>query len=184
MNKQRGATLVVALVMLVLLTLLAVSSFHLGKGSLEVVGNMQSRNQAVAAAQSTIEQAISSTQFFQNPAAVFDEPCGGANTRCFDINGDGSNDITVALTTPACIKAVSIPLASLNLADAADAACTLGTSQSFGVAGVPTGNSLCADSVWELNAVATDDITEAQATVTEGVAVRVSTDDVAASCPD
>ncbi|MEK7736556.1 MAG: hypothetical protein AAB319_02190, partial [Pseudomonadota bacterium] len=45
LRRQRGATLVIGLIMLVLLTLMAVSSFNLGKSNLQIVGNMQFRNQ-------------------------------------------------------------------------------------------------------------------------------------------
>jgi Tfp pilus assembly protein PilX len=184
-RRQRGATLVIALVMLILLTLLAVSSFTVGKGSLEVVGNMQARNQAIDAAQSAIEEAISNTHFFETPDAVFPVPCAGANTRCTDVNGDGVNDITVTLTPqPTCIEAHIIPMSDLNLSNPDDAGCTVGAPQNFGVAGTATsGNSLCADSVWRISAVATDAVTRAHATVTQGVAVRVRADNVAASCP-
>ena len=138
----------IALVMLMLLTMLAISSFHLGKGSLEVVGNMQIRNQAVAAAQSAIEEAVSSMRFVDQPNNVFSTPCTVANTRCVDVNGDGTPDITMTLTpAPFCIKAQTIPLSALNLTSADDAACTLGTGQNFGVGGAPSGNSLCANTV-------------------------------------
>ena len=39
-HRQRGATLIVSLIMLLLITLLAISSFTLGKGNLQIVGNM------------------------------------------------------------------------------------------------------------------------------------------------
>ncbi|TLY72603.1 MAG: hypothetical protein E6K46_03125 [Gammaproteobacteria bacterium] len=42
-GRQRGATLIVSLIMLLLITLLAVSSFTLGKANLQIVGNMQQR---------------------------------------------------------------------------------------------------------------------------------------------
>src|SRR5437763_142545 len=42
-GRQRGATLIVSLIMLLLITLLAVSSFTLGKANLQIVGNIQQR---------------------------------------------------------------------------------------------------------------------------------------------
>ena len=67
-HRERGATLIVSLIMLLLITLLAVSSFTLGKGNLQIVGNMQQRNQAFAAAQGAVAAVISSTQFTATPA--------------------------------------------------------------------------------------------------------------------
>ncbi|TLY59071.1 MAG: hypothetical protein E6K48_12365 [Gammaproteobacteria bacterium] len=57
-GRQRGATLIVSLIMLLLITLLAVSSFTLGKANLQIVGNMQQRNQAFAAAQGAVAAVI------------------------------------------------------------------------------------------------------------------------------
>lgn len=182
-SQQRGATLLVSLIMLVLMTLLAVSSFNLGKSSLQVVGNMQHRSEALAAAQETIEEAVSHTWFFETPTAALHNSCA-ANTKCIDVNGDGTADVTVILATPTCIKAQTILNAELDLSNTEDAGCALGLTQGqWATAGATTGNSLCSESLWELNATATDNTTEAKTTVTQGVAVRVSTDNVATSCP-
>jgi Tfp pilus assembly protein PilX len=183
-RRQAGMTLVIALIMLVLMTLFAVTSFNLGKSSLQIVGNMQSRGQAAVAAQSTVDEAISNTFFFQNPSSVFALPCTAANTRCYDVNGDGVMDITTTLApNPFCNSAKIIKAASLDLSKPDDLGCSVGVSQSFGIVGSATGNSLCANSMWEITAVASDNVTQAQATVTQGVTVRVSVDNVAASCP-
>lgn len=181
---EQGFSLLVALIMLVVMLLFALTVFDLGKSSLQIVGNMQARSQVLAAANGTIEDAISRTTFFKTPAAVFLRPCIGPNTKCFDVNGSGRNDILVALTpNPTCTKAKTIPNAFLDLARADDAGCALGVQQTHGIVGSVTGNSLCSDSLWELRAVANDTVTETTATVTQGVSVRVSTDNIAAACP-
>lgn len=182
--KQKGAVLVVSLIILVLMTLLAVTSFNIGKSNLQIVSNMQRKNETVAAAQVAIDSAVSKTLFTTTPAAAFLNPCGGvANTLCVDSNGDGVNDITVTLTpAPTCVKAQTVLNANLDLSNTEDAGCAVGVGQNFGVGGA-TGNSLCADSMWEINAVATDNSSNATVTVTEGVAVRVSTDSIATACP-
>ncbi|MES2206272.1 MAG: hypothetical protein V4525_05670 [Pseudomonadota bacterium] len=181
---QQGATLLVSMIMLVLITLLVVSMFYFGKGNLQVVANMQQQQEVVSAAQSTLESAISSTLFFTNPSSVFPTPCATANTLCVDSNGDGIADITVTLTpAPACIKVQALLNSTLDLSDDDDLGCTVGVQQSFGVAGATSGNSMCANSVWEVTAVANDAVTEAQAYVTQGISVRVASDDAATSCP-
>jgi Tfp pilus assembly protein PilX len=184
-GRQRGMTLLVALIMLVLMTLFALSSFNLGKSSLQAVGNAQSRNQAAAAAQGTLEEAISATWFSTTPANALVAPCGGtANTRCFDVNGDGVNDVTVRLSpVPACLASRIVKNATLNLATSIDAGCATGVSQTFGVMGTASGDSLCADTMWELTATAADNITQASATVVQGVTLRVSKDNLATNCP-
>jgi len=184
-GRQRGFVLVVALVMLVMLILLALSSFNMVKGDLQIVSNMQQRNEAVAAATQTLEEVISSTRFITTPNDSLASPCNGAaNTRCVDVNGDGKPDVTVKLTpAPHCVKAQAIKNSALDVTKADDIGCSLGGNQAFGVAGAVTGDSLCDDSVWEAHAIATDNVTEAKAEATLGISVRVAKDDVASSCP-
>ena len=67
---QQGATLIVALVMLVLLTMLAVSSINLSTTNLKIVGNMQAQKYMDAAAQDAIEQAMSTSDTFTAPAST------------------------------------------------------------------------------------------------------------------
>jgi len=184
-NRQRGLTLFMSLIMLVIITLMAVATFNMGRSSMQIVGNFQARTQAIAAAQEAIEEALSTTRLLLNPAAIFLTPCTGANTRCVDLNGDGTDDISVALTPqPTCVKALPVKNADLNLANAEDLACSAGIQQgSFGIKGVPTGDSLCSASIWEIRAEATDLITQTKVAVTEGAAVRVPTDSVSSYCP-
>lgn len=68
-KSQRGATLIVAIIMLVLITLMTTSSFRLSTGNLQSVGNMQVREEAIAAANVAIETIISSDAIFFSPAA-------------------------------------------------------------------------------------------------------------------
>lgn len=180
---QGGMALVVGLILLALMTVMAITSFNIGRTSLDIVGNMQARQQAVAAANDAIQEAVSTVRLFQAPESIFLNPCGAPNTRCFDINGDGTDDITVTLDpTPRCIQSQVIPNASLELKDPNQAGCATGAGQTFGIEGTATGSSLCASSVWEIVAVARDPVTEAEVVVTSGAAVRVSTDDVGTTC--
>ncbi|MBU6437004.1 MAG: hypothetical protein KGQ77_05695 [Betaproteobacteria bacterium] len=178
-------TLLVAMIMLILLTLLAMMSFNIGRSSLQIVGNMQSRAQAVNAAQGALELTLSSTRFIKTPQNAIPNPCNGiANTTCASVAGSGRQDITVALTpAPACIAVKAIKNASLDLTQADDAGCAIGASQSFGVAGTSSADSLCSDSVWNLTALATDAVTQTKAVVNQGASVRVAVDDIATSCP-
>lgn len=184
-HRQRGVILFVAMIMLVLLTMLAITGMNLGKTSLQTVGNMQQRNQVVAAAQQVVEEVISAKRFFETPNKLFSTPCGGiANSRCVDINADATDDITVNFTPqPTCVKVQTLKNSTLNLSDVEDFGCLVGSPQNFGTEGSVTGNSLCSNSVWQLRAQATDIVTLAQAVVMQGAAVRVSTDNIATSCP-
>ena len=183
-HRERGITLITALIMLVLLTLVALTTFNVSKSNLQIVSNMQQRDEATAAAREVIEETISNTRFSVTPDHILAEPCGPDNTRCVDTNGDDVDDVQVRITPrPACIKAPVIKNTALDLAQPDDQVCSMGSAQSYGVAGSVDGNSACADSVWEITAVATDMETEASVEVTQGVAVRVARDDVTNNCP-
>jgi Tfp pilus assembly protein PilX len=173
-RRQRGMTLFVGLVMLILLFLMAITAFNLSRTNTAVTGNMQHRMEAVNAAMQATEQVISTTQFIATPNDAVPGTCG-TNRICLDVNGDGTSDITVALQPP-CIKKIEV-IQNLNLNPAipADLDCSLGIKQDdWGVEGAVTGNSRCANSVWEIVANASDTVTQARATVVTGVAVRVS----------
>jgi Tfp pilus assembly protein PilX len=183
-RRQHGMTLIMALIMLVVLTLLALTSFNLGKSNLQIVSNMQSRNESVAAAHEVIEQAISNTNFFEQPEAVLSKTCGEANSACVDTNGDGTDDVKVVLSPPpTCVKVAPIKGDKLDLNTEDGRNCSLGETQNSGVEGSNTGNSACADSTWEITAVATDLQNQSTAQVVQGVAVRVPSDDTTTSCP-
>ncbi len=112
-SSQRGATLVVGLIMLVLITLLVTSAFTLSTSSLKSVGNMQARDEAIAAGNDAIEQVVSSP--------FTDAPAG--ETVNVDLNNDGKPDYVVILNTPTCVSAsqivgTSVPPSSLSLGPA------------------------------------------------------------------
>lgn len=184
-QRQAGATLLVSLIILALMSAFAATSFNLGKSSLQIVDNFRQNNQAVVVAQEAIETVISSSDFTRNPGSVFRSqnnrcPSGLSappNSLCVDVNGDGKTVFVATLTPqPACIRWNSL----VN-----DLTCSSGggSGQNFGVPGSNTGGSLCADSLWEVTAQAFDPVSNAQATVTEGVALRILASDLATNCP-
>jgi len=182
--RQRGMTLIMALIMLVVLTLLALSSFNLGKSNLQIVSNMQHRDEAVAAAHEVMEETLSSTRFFNKPGDFLSAKCDGeANTTCFDSNQDGINDIKVAITQePECVKVAPIKQETLDLEVTEDQLCAVGENQAHGVEGAVTGNSACSNTTWDVHAVATEIATKAQVEVVQGIAVRLPTDGTITPC--
>lgn len=69
-QRQRGAVLVVSLVLLVVLTLFVVSSTQIAGGNLRIVGNMQSKQNVELIAQQALEQVISSIAPFYAPTST------------------------------------------------------------------------------------------------------------------
>ena len=184
MRCQRGVTLLITLIMLVLLTMFAVSALNTGTANLKVVGNMQSRSEALNATQGAIETVLSSPLFISNPTNAVLSPCGGANTLCTDVTGDGTPEYTTKLTpTPSCVQVRAIKNSELVLTNPEDLGCTAGQAQTFGVTGAVLGDSLCSKTVWEITAVTTGTGSGATVTAVQGVGVRVSADDAAANCP-
>ena len=64
-TNQKGAVLLVALIMLVVFTLLAVSGVNSSTASLRIAGNMQSQTELGAAAQRALEQVLDQASNFQ-----------------------------------------------------------------------------------------------------------------------
>ena len=115
-QSQRGITLFVGLIMLVLITLMVTSAFTLSTTNLKSVGNMQAKDEAIAAANQAIEQVLSSS-FTTAPTA---------EEINVDINNDGTPDYMASIAQPVCVRASlddgavksSIPLGpSLQKAD-------------------------------------------------------------------
>lgn len=192
MQRQRGITLILSLIMLVLLTIMALASFNIGKGSLQVIENAQQQGQALNAAQTMVNQVISSPTFADAPEAALDNsncPTGlaaPANSRCVDLYGDAKTVLVVRMNPPpTCKQSAPILASSLNLSNinSEDWGCTLRDRQDHGIEGIDSGESLCANSLWEITAEANDPVSRAQAVVTQGVAMRVSQDAVDTACP-
>ena len=168
-NRQRGATLVVGLVMLVMLTLLVLSAIRSSNVNMRIAGNMQMQEETATAAQQATEQVIS-TNFTASPAA---------QVITVDINNDGTADYTANVPMQICTGSLALIDANLNPADPADASCiSSGTAQNTGlmVSGVTasaTGQSWCYLQQWEVQAQVTDNRTGATATSHQGVSMRV-----------
>lgn len=182
---QRGSTLIIGLIMLLLTSISLVTVYNMTQTSVNIVQNLQSQNNAVDLANSTLEAAISTTRVVNAPSAVFLVGCQDAlNTRCYDIDADGETDVSVELTPdPFCVHSQIIQNNQLNLADPIDASCVISTRTDFGVVGSANQNSLCANSQWEVTAVASDALNNTRQTVRGNYGVRVSTDAVDTSCP-
>lgn len=183
--KQSGATLLVAMIMLILITLVVINTVNLGTSSIQTVSNMQHRNQATSAAEEALQEVISNKRFFESPTTVFTTPCNGSyNAKCVDTNGDNVADVTVTLTpNPTCVQAKVLTNAELQMSDPEEAGCATPPAQeAFGMA-APTNNSECARSIWEIRAEARDAVTETAVVVTQGISVSVQKNAIDTSCP-
>ncbi|MBS1134030.1 MAG: hypothetical protein H6R02_1171 [Burkholderiaceae bacterium] len=96
--RNRGAALVVGLIMLVLITLMLITALNLGTVNFRSVSNMQFREEAIAAANQAIDQVIGSP-FVNNPSAVAAAPIN------VDMDKDGTIDYVVRIALPQCVYA-------------------------------------------------------------------------------
>ena len=85
--RQRGATLIIALIMLLILTLYVVTSVNLGAVDLKIAGNVQAKTLVESAVQQGIEQVLSSETSLTTSTA-----------QTLSING-----ISVAIDKPSCL---------------------------------------------------------------------------------
>lgn len=172
-HRQSGTALIVSIVFLLLLSTLALTGLRSSTTNVQIVGNMQARQEVVAAAQMLIEQTVSTDEFARNPAGVY-----AAARVVTDFNGDGETDATAVLAAaPICLRARSVALNDLDPSNPLDAPCFASASITnpglVGAGGAPAG-TLCADTEWQIVARATDARTGATMTLSQGVTLRAS----------
>ena len=80
--------------------------------------------------------------------------------------------------TPGLVQAYVKKNSAINLNNAGEIGCTLGTAQNFGVEGAATGTSLCAAALYTVRAQANDNVTNASVVIDQGVSVQVPADSV------
>lgn len=170
---QGGATLVVALIFLVVLSLLAVAAYKSSSTNLRVVGAMQSRQEGLAAAQVALEKVLSDTNFSVNPDGIVTN-----NPVAVDVNNDGTTDYQVTIARPGCYRSQPIKNSALDWTVEQDRVCMLtGSLDTSGidsaVASAGSDNSLCASTEWDLTASVADPRTGTTVAVHQGVGVRV-----------
>lgn len=144
--RQRGTTLLVTLIMLVVLTLFAVTAFNLSSVNLKIVGNFQQYRATEAVVQQAVEQLMSTVSIFTTPAAT--NICVPSGT--VTAGACPSSEHTVVITRPQC-----------NYAAAAR-----GYTKKIGELAPE-------DTNWEVRAGYTDPATNASVVIVQGVSVRM-----------
>lgn len=181
-KSQAGATLVMSMIFLILMALFAAAAFKTSSGNMKIVGNMEIREESIAAANKAIEQTISSTLFTTQPTIV------AATPITIDIDGNGTTDYTVnMMPSPICYRTKTIKSTQLTTS-ANDLACLKSSKVDqggFDVADASStaGDSLCSNSEWNIGASVTDAATGNLVIANQGVAVRVLVTDAANACP-
>ncbi len=156
--RQGGTTLITALVMLVVLTLMALSAMRASTTNIQIAGNTQMEGETIAAAQQGIDQVLSNN-FTANPVPV---------NLSVDINDDGKSDYPVVVTPTSCMGSVILPMNTPSLPKQCYKDGVYNASD--------TSPSYCAAQQWELTSQATDPSTSSTQTIHQGVSLIVSVD--------
>lgn len=152
-SRQRGATLFIALILLVVLTVLALSSYNLSSLNQKVVGNAQFRAEMEARAIQPVELVINDyTKFLTPPTSVTTLTSG---------------QVTVAVTGPVC-QSRTPSLGESQVITSESGAPTPGGGGTSG------GGSQYFDTHWRVAATATHSVTGGTATLTEGVKIKAN----------
>lgn len=142
---QRGATLLVTMIMLVIFTLFVVTMIGASGVNLKIAGNMQSKQRVEADAQRAIEQVISDAENLDPP---FND---GLPANQFPQTAM-LNDSTVTTPPPTCLREVPV------------------AGYAMGSATQPSLAPL--DMVWEIQATAQDAMSGAVAVIHQGLRIR------------
>ena len=155
-RRQGGVVLPVALLMLILLTLIAVTAITMGSTSVQIVGNAQFREEATAAAQKAIENVMSNTDFTITSPVDQDVSIGNATYH-------------VAFTpAPSCMKVRPVTVGEVGV-----------PKQCYG----SPGTTYCYSTTWDIAAVVNDSgKTGAKVTLHQGVRLIVGLDSALTSC--
>jgi Tfp pilus assembly protein PilE len=166
-SRQSGATLIVGLVMLVVLTLLAMSAIRTSNINFRIAGNAQAQAEIRSAAQQALEKVIST-----NVTKIATD-----TTVPIDINGDGASDYAVSVTKPVCTysKQLLSNDPALKLPDESFCLGSLSSPETLIVIIDKTIPVLtwCSLQHWETTATSTDTRTGARSTMTQGVKLKV-----------
>lgn len=151
-HAQRGATLVMGLILLAILMLSVSAAFLMSNNNLKSVGNMQSRAEAAAAADAAVEKLISSDAIFLLPAVT---------TLPADDHG-----VAVSIAKPVCIKSVAV-----------DANISADTTPNIFQQGVtPTAASGYMETDWDISATASNGATSARVETHQGIKIILPAD--------
>ena len=168
-GRQRGATLLISLIMLVVLTLFAITAIRTGNIGLKIVGNQQAAKLMEAAAAQAVEQVVSNLGNFDS-ATLVSPATTVAQSVCVNPSaGHVPAVLPVNATTPgACQSGTRVDVQPVR--------CISAKRQ--------TGGSLTQalstyENTWEVVATVTDSLTGAKATYHLGVMIRM----LANSCP-
>lgn len=183
-SSERGASLVVAMIMLVIITLLVVYAIRASNVNQRIAGNMQFQAEAASAAAMGIEDVLSQAR---NTADITKLPAFLATAPVVTtevVNGVSYN-VSIQPMGNSCLSEAVILSSQLNLSTS-DVNCLSQADQGDSVitsgGGLSTTRSGCVDQLWEVQVTATDATTGASVTQVQGFSKRVFASKSSTAC--
>jgi hypothetical protein len=158
-RSERGVTLVVGLIMLVVVTLMVTSAFLLSTTNLKAVANTQFRDEAIAAGNVAVERVLSAMFVGTNTV-----PAAGTYNINLNNDDDPNTDYQVSIPTPVCVRAA---------AELPTGASAPGSGSSVTLV-LPPAAPTTFETLWEIFATVTDAASGASVVVRQGVRVRLT----------
>lgn len=146
-RRQRGATLIMGIIFLMLIMLSVTVAFRMSNNNLKAVGNMQSQAEAEASAEAAVERILSTDSTFLAPAAT---------NVAMDAYG-----VTVSVATPQCMRAIAV-----DASTSADA-----TPNIYLQDVTPASASGYMETHWDIAAIGTGGATGAKVEVHQGIKI-------------
>lgn len=181
-KKQQGATLLVGMIMMVVLTLLVVFSLRSGNTNLRIAGNMQAQTEASAATQQVVEKVIETLKYTE-----LDVKDITFATETIAI-GNGTYTVTVDPMATKCIFSNSVnsdelrppPTVTVTNPNPSDPDKACRTSilmpdpPRFKPNGEPEpGRTECRSEQWDIVARGEEQVSAATVNIVQGIAIRV-----------
>lgn len=166
-RKQQGATLVISLIMLMVVTVLVVYSMRSGNTNLRIAGNMQYQAEAAMATQQAIEQLIEQIKVTDNVGSI------AAQTIPVAMSGVTYNVAMAPMNK--CLMEVPILNSELNFSNTDDVPCYEDADKDGFINAdetMPTKSSACKTQLWEIQADVTEAGSGTKVTQVQGVSMR------------
>ena len=168
-HKQQGATLLVGMIMMVVLTLLVVFALRSGNTNLRIVGNVQTQAEATAATQQVIEQVIEQVKVAEDISLI------AAQTLPVSVSNVTYTVAVSALNK--CLVEVPVLNSALDSTKANDVACFESPDEDKALkadGSLTTKSSACKTQQRDIEASVTQGTSGTKVAHVQGISVRVS----------
>jgi hypothetical protein len=167
-GNEQGLVLLTTMVFLLLFAIVATTVFRGSLTSIQAVGNMQWRTEAVNASNEVVANILSDYAGFIQPALTYGLMATGTTGTAFysDVNGDGKADILVTVDAIECSYVSAVKQEDLNPDKPEDLACMNSANMHS--------STFCSEVQFAVLLNATDPVSAANVQMEQGIGVRVT----------